>query len=64
MSKNDFLGTLNLGTLVIVFVIVALGFAYFLRKRSNRHPMEGKQERNIAKDIDAGRAAPDRSRPE
>ena len=61
MSSTGFLSSLNLGTLVIVFLIVALGFAYFLRRRSNRHPMEGRQERNVAEDLDAGRDAPDHS---
>lgn len=59
MHTTGFLASLNLGTLVIVFVAVAIGFAYFLRKRSNRHPLEGRQERNVARDLDAGRAAPD-----
>jgi hypothetical protein len=48
-------------TLVLVAAIVAIGFAYFLRKRSNRHPMDGRQERNVAADLDAGRKAPDHS---
>ena len=61
MSRTGFLSSLNLGTLIIVFVIAALGFAYFLRRRSNRHPMEGREERNIARDLDAGREAPDHS---
>lgn len=59
MSTNGFLGSLNLGTLVIVFLVVAAAFIYFLRRRSNRHPLEGRQERNIAQDLDAGRPAPD-----
>jgi hypothetical protein len=62
MSRNELLPSLNLGTLVIVFVIVALAFAFYLRKRSNRHPLDGRQERNVAKDLDAGREAPDHLR--
>ena len=61
MSSTGFLSSLNLGTLVIAFLVVAIGFAYFLRRRSNRHPLEGRQERNIAEDLDAGRDAPDHS---
>lgn len=61
MARTDFLSTLNLGTLAIVLVIVAVLFAFFLRKRNNRHPMDGRQERNVAADIDSGRGAPDRS---
>lgn len=61
MSRTDFLSSLNLGTLVIVFLVVAAAFVYFLRKRSNRRPLEGREERNVAADLDAGRAAPDNS---
>lgn len=61
MSSSGFLSSLNLGTLVIVFLIAAIGFAYFLRRRSNRRPMEGRRERNVARDIDAGREPPDNS---
>lgn len=61
MSKSELLPSLNLATLVIVLAIVAIGFLFFLRKRSNRHPMEGREERNVAADLDAGRPADDRS---
>ena len=61
MHKTDLLSSLNLGTLVIVLVIVVIGLIYFRRKRSNRHPMDGRAERNVAEDIDAGRDAPERS---
>ena len=61
MSNFEFLSAQNLMTLVIVLVIAAIGFAYFMRKRSNRHPLEGRRERNVAKDIDAGRQPPDHS---
>lgn len=59
MSRTDFLASLNLGTLLIVFAVVAVALIVFLRKRSNRHPLEGRQERNVGADLDAGRAAPD-----
>lgn len=61
MSSSGFLASLNLGTLVIVFLVVAIGFVYFLRRRANRHPLEGRQERNVAEDLDAGRDPPDHS---
>jgi len=61
MSSTGFLSSLNLTTLVIVVVIVGIAFAWFLRHRSNRRPMEGRQHRNIAKDVDKGRDAPDHS---
>ncbi|HEU0045615.1 hypothetical protein [Sphingomonas sp.] len=61
MTSTGFLASQNLMTLVLVAAIVAIGFAYFLRKRSNRHPLDGRQERNVAADLDAGRKAPDHS---
>ncbi|UZK66672.1 hypothetical protein [Sphingomonas sp. M1-B02] len=59
MSSTDFLSSLNLMTLVIVVIVVAIGFAFFLRKRRNRHPLDGQEERNVARDLDAGKSAPD-----
>ena len=61
MASTEFLSAQNLMTLVAVFLIGLTAFLYFMRKRSNRHPMAGRQERNIAADLDAGRAAPDHS---
>ena len=61
MSNIGFLSSLNLGTLVIVLIVVLIAFAYFMRRRSNRHPLEGRKERNIAQDVDAGRPAPEHS---
>ena len=61
MAEAGFLASLNLGTLVIVLLIAAVLFALFMRKRSNRHPMEGRKERNVGADIDAGVKAPDHS---
>ncbi len=55
MSRSDLLPLLNLTTL-IVFALILLGvLLLFLRKRSNRHPMEGQHEENIAKRIDESR---------
>ncbi|MEG3163123.1 LPXTG cell wall anchor domain-containing protein [Sphingomonas sp. PB2P19] len=61
MSRTGLLSSLNLMTLIGVFVIVAIGFIFFLRRRSNRRPLEGREERNVARDLDAGRPAPDHS---
>lgn len=61
MTSSGFLSSLNLMTLVGVFLVVAIGFVYFLRRRSNRHPLEGREERNVARDLDAARDAPDHS---
>ena len=61
MSRTGLLSSLNLMTLIGVFVIVAIGFLYFLRRRSNRHPLEGRKERNVARDLDADRGPPDHS---
>ena len=58
MSGFEMQASLGLVTLVIAFLVVAIAFASFLRKRSNRHPLAGKQERNVAADLDAGRTAP------
>ncbi len=61
MQNHHVLSSLSLATLVIVLVIVAGALAYFLRHRSNRQPLEGRHERNIAQDIDSGNEPPDHS---
>ncbi len=61
MARNDFLASLNLGTLMVVLVIAAVALIIFLRRRSNRHPLDGREERNVGADLDAGRKAPDHS---
>ena len=58
MALPDFLASLNLMTLVIFLIIVGVGFAFFMRRRRNRHPLEGRRERNVARDLDAGKSAP------
>ncbi|RVT42112.1 hypothetical protein [Sphingobium algorifonticola] len=63
MSNVGFLSSLSLVTLLIVLGVAAITLVVFLRKRSNRHPLEGKQERNVAADIEAGKSAPDHSPP-
>jgi hypothetical protein len=61
MASTGFLSSLNLGTLVVVLLIAVAALAFFLRKRSNRHPLEGRRERNVGADLDAGRTPPDHS---
>jgi hypothetical protein len=61
MPSHHILSSLSLATLVIVLLIAAMAFVYFIRRKSNRHPMEGRQERNIAKDMDSGRKPNDHS---
>lgn len=39
MTNSTLLPSLSLFTLVIALVIVLAGFLWFLRKRSNRHPL-------------------------
>ncbi|WP_162925222.1 LPXTG cell wall anchor domain-containing protein [Aurantiacibacter odishensis] len=46
MTETGLVSSLNIVTLVAILVIAAGLFLYFLRKRSNRHPMdtpEGKE---------------------
>lgn len=64
MSNVGFLSSLNLLTLVIVLAIAAAALLWFLRKRSNAQPLEGRQERNVARDLDAERPAPRHSPPD
>lgn len=40
MSDTGLASSLNIVTLVAVLIIAAALFAYFMRKRSNRHPMD------------------------
>jgi LPXTG-motif cell wall-anchored protein len=61
MSTSEYLSSQNLMILVIGALVLAIALAFFLRKRSNRHPLEGRQERNVGADLDAGRKAPDHS---
>jgi hypothetical protein len=63
MSSTTFLSSLSLGTMVIALLIAAIAFAWFLRRKSNRQGMSGRQHRNIAKDLDRGQSPPDHSHP-
>ena len=47
MKSSTLVPTLMLFTLVIVLVAALFALLHFLRKRSNRHPMEHQRERNI-----------------
>lgn len=64
MHLNTFLSSLNLMTLVIVALALAVALIVFLRRPSNRHPLEDRQDRNVGQDLDAGRDAPVHSKPE
>lgn len=47
MDTADMTGALGFGTLIVVLLIAIVIWARFMRKPENRHPMEGKRERNI-----------------
>lgn len=40
MSRNELIPGLFGFTLIAVLIVAAVGLLYFLRKRSNRHPMD------------------------
>ena len=52
MGTADMTGTLGFGTLIVALVIAIVLLVRFMRKPQNRHPLEGKQERNIAEVLD------------
>ncbi|OZA94532.1 hypothetical protein U4960_14590 [Altererythrobacter sp. H2] len=56
MSASELVPILGLVTLIIALIAAAIALTKFLRKPSNRHPMDHREERNVAADIDAGRA--------
>ncbi len=47
MQNGHPISMLMFGTLAVVVVIAAVLLVRFMRKRENRHPMEGERERNI-----------------
>lgn len=47
MDTADMTGTLGFGTLIVGLIIAIIIWARFMRKPENRHPMDGKRERNI-----------------
>lgn len=47
MLNSELLPALNLFTLVAVVVVLAISLALFLRKRSNRHPMDTPRGKEI-----------------
>lgn len=48
MNTSEFVGSQMFMTIGIVVVVLAVLLLWFLRKRSNRHPMEHQRERNAA----------------
>lgn len=54
MSAHQTVPSLMLMTLGIVLVIAIVLLIWFLRRPSNRHPMHGSPDRNVAKEIDEG----------
>ena len=47
MTNGTFLSSLNLMTLIGVLAVAVIAFAFFMRKRSNRHPMDTPRGREI-----------------
>lgn len=47
MSSGTPIALLMFGTLIVVLAIGTALLIHHLRKRSNRHPMDGVRERNI-----------------
>ena len=47
MSLGDYLAANNLFILIAVFLVVLASLLWFLRKPSNRHPMEGERGRQL-----------------
>ena len=58
MSETELVPTLMLFTLIAALVIGIVLFLRFRRKRANRHPMEGQQERNVGQAIDEHQRPP------
>ena len=52
MGTADMTGTLGFGSLIVALLIAIVLLVRFMRKPQNRHPLEGKQERNIAEVLD------------
>lgn len=53
MSNTGLIPSLFGFTLIAVLLIAVIGFVYFLRKRSNRHPMGGARGDAIQADKDS-----------
>lgn len=47
MDTADMTGTLSFVTLIVGLIIAIIIWARFMHKPANRHPMNGKRERNI-----------------
>ncbi len=63
MNNPSMLMSLNLMTLGAVLLILIGSFLWFMRKRSNRHPMEGQPERKIGEHLDRMEAKADEHPP-
>ena len=53
MNTPDMLASLNLMTLVSVAVALLVLYLLFMRKKSNRHPLAGKEDDHIGERLDA-----------
>lgn len=58
METHHAIPSLMFMTLGIVVVIAATVLIWFLRRPSNRHPMEDQPDRNVAQEIDQGKRGP------
>lgn len=47
MDTEAMTETLSFGTLIVGLIIAIIIWARFMCKAENRHPMDGKRERNI-----------------
>lgn len=61
MNTSEVLPSLIFMTLGITLLAAIAALLIFRRKKSNRHPLEGREERNVGADLDAGIAAPEHS---
>ena len=52
MNTSDMTGLLGFGTLIIALIIAVILLLRFMGKPKNRHPLEGKRDRNIAEVLD------------
>lgn len=54
MEGDHPISLLLVGTFAVVAIVLVLLIIGVMRKRSNRHPMDGQRERNIAEIRDEG----------
>jgi hypothetical protein len=58
MPESELVPTLMLFTLIAALLIGVVLLLRFRRKRGNRHPMAGQQERNVGQAIDEHQRPP------